>query len=107
MRPITARFGDWKVDVTATSAQRDQWGDLIEGSPRTIRNCLFAPTSSTDGRDLSDVTDDQAKLLAPPGADIRSTDVITVPGRGDYSVDGTPDQWPLGTAVQLTRAGGP
>lgn len=106
MLPITARF-KWKTDVVAVESKRDQWGDTVTGEPRTIRQCLFAPTSSSEGRDLSDVTDDQAKLLAPPGTGIFSTDTITVPGHGDYSVDGAPDAWPLGVAVQLRRVGGP
>lgn len=105
MRPITARFKDsWKVDVTVTDGGRDQWGDLLQpGGPVTITDCLFAPTSSTEGQDLSDVPDDRAKLLAPPGWDIPGTATITVPGHGTYSVEGTPNRWPLGTSVQLTR----
>lgn len=107
MRPITARFKDaWKVNVTVTDGGRDQWGDPLEpGDPVTIEDCLFAPTSSTEGQNLSQVPDDRAKLLTPPGHTIPSTAAITVPGHGTYAVEGTPDRWPLGTSVQLTRKG--
>lgn len=107
MRPITARFKDaWKVDVTVTDVGRDQWGDPLEpGDPVTIEDCLFAPTSSTEGQNLSQVPDDRAKLLTPPGHTIPATAAITVPGHGTYAVEGTPDRWPLGTSVQLTRKG--
>lgn len=107
MRPITARFKDaWKVTVTVTDDRRDRWGDLItpDGS-HTINDCLFAPTSSTEGQDLSSVPDDRAKLLTPPGRTIPETATITIPGHGTYSVEGTPNQWPLGTSIQLTRKG--
>lgn len=107
MRPITARFkGSWKVDVTIENSGRDQWGDpLPPGTARTVKDCLFSPTSSSAGRDMSEVPDDRAKLLAPPVTDITDTDRITVPGHGVYDVDGTPVQWPLGVSVQLTRTG--
>lgn len=109
MRPITARFKDsWKVTVTVTDGGRDQWGDLLQpGGPVTITDCLFAPTSSSEGQDLSQVPDDRAKLLAPPGTHIPATATIEVPDHGTYAVDGIPDQWPLGTSVQLTRKGSP
>lgn len=105
MRPITARFKhSWKVDVTVTGAGRDKWGDpLPPGTARTVEDCLFSPTSSTEGSDLSEVPDDRAKLLAPPGTQITSTEKITIPGHGDYYVDGTPNAWPLGVSIQLTR----
>lgn len=107
MRPITTRFKDsWKVDATVTDGGRDQWGDLKQpGGPVLIEGCLFSPTSSTEGQDLSDVPDDRAKLLTPPGWDVPGTATIAVPGYGTYSVEGTPNRWPLGTSVQLTRKG--
>lgn len=105
MRPITARFKHaWKVNVTIETAGRDEWGDpLSPSAARTVKDCLFSPTSSSEGRDLSEVPDDRAKLLAPPGTQIASTDRITIPGHGDYYVDGTPDRWPLGVSIQLGR----
>lgn len=107
MRPITARFkGSWKVDVTVTDGGRDQWGDPKQpGGPVFIEDCLFSPTSSTEGQDLSDVPDDRAKLLTPPGWDVPTTATIAVPGYGTYFVEGTPNRWPLGTSIQLTRKG--
>jgi hypothetical protein len=106
MLPITARFkGSWKVDATIRRAGRDQWGDPLPNTdPRTVEDCLFAPTSSTEGTDLSEVPDDTAKLLAPPGTDVASDDRIDVPGAGTYWVAGTPKEWPLGVSIQLTRS---
>lgn len=108
MRPITARFKDsWKVAAKVTTTGRDQWGDPLPGTgARIVEDCLFSPTSSTEGTDLSDVPDDRAKLLAPPGTVIASTATIEVPGFGTYAVEGTPNVWPLGTSVQLRRTGG-
>lgn len=107
MRPITARFKHgWKVTVTVTDGGRDQWGNPKQpGGPVTVNNCLFAPTSSTEGQNLSQVPGSRAKLLAPPGTHIPETATIDIPGHGTFAVDGTPDQWPLGTSVQLTREG--
>lgn len=109
MRPITARFKhSWKVDVTVTDGGRDQWGDPIQpGGPIVIKDCLFSPTASTEGQNLSQVPDDRAKLLTSPGWEVPTTATITIPGHGDYAVEGTPNRWPLGTSVQLTRKGAP
>lgn len=109
MLPITARFKhSWKVDVTVIDTGRDEWGDLKQPSgPITIKDCLFSPTASTEGQNLSQVPDDRAKLLTPPGWEVPDTATITIPGHGDYAVAGTPNRWPLGTSVQLTRKGTP
>lgn len=108
MRPITARFKrSWRVDVTVTTSGRDQWGDPLPGTgSRVVEDCLFSPTSSSEGTDLSDVPDDRAKLLAPEGTVIDSNATIQVPHFGMYAVEGTPNMWPLGTSIQLRRTGG-
>lgn len=109
LTPITSRFKDsWKVTVTVISSGFDRWGNPLPGSTtRTIADCLFSPTSSTEGQDLSQVPDDRAKLLTPPGETIPAKARIKVPGHGTWDVAGTPNTWPLGTSVQLTQREAP
>ena len=107
MRPITARFPQrWKTTITIATGGRDEWGEPLPDPVTTVvEDCLFSPATSTDSMALSDVPSSTALLLTPPGVTVPSTAKITVPGHGEYLVDGTPDTWPMGTAIQLRRTG--
>ncbi len=54
----------------------DQWGQRTPGTTFTVGGCVFAPRTATEVTYQRVTTITGLTLYAPPGTDIRSTDVI-------------------------------
>lgn len=98
----------WRCDVTVhRSGGRNADGDPTPGSDHVIQDCLVGRRATEEPVDHSDLTDTLAVMYGPVGADVTSTDQITVPSghfmAGTYSVAGDPGFWPMGTEVPLRK----
>ncbi|WP_162933850.1 hypothetical protein [Actinomyces lilanjuaniae] len=103
----------WRTTVTVVSGPgRDREGRLRPGQERVLPGVAVTFSSSEEPRATSTVpgtlTDDQARLYAPPGTVVAPTDRVVVPAghplAGDWDVTGEPGSWPLGVVVSLRRA---
>lgn len=93
---------EWLVDATLKrGGGKDKWGNPTPFVSIPLPGCLFAPRSTSDPVDRSDLTDSRAVLYAPPGTEVASTDRVEVPGHGTYAVDGEASYWPLGVEIPL------
>lgn len=107
---ITSQFPtSWRCDVVVhRSGGRNDDGDPVPGSDHVLTDCLVARRGTKDPVDRAELTDTAAVLYGPAGADVKSTDTLTVPEShwmaGEYAVDGDPGFWPIGTEVPLKKA---
>lgn len=91
----------------------DTLGDWQHASLLAIGPCAFAPSSSTEGRDIGrDQISDYATLYAPLRSDFRALDRVAV-GGSTWDVEGTPAEWrspfsgrEWGMVVSLRRVSG-
>ena len=103
----------WCTTVTAVGpVHRDADGyTAATGQARTITGVLIAPGASQapDAHTPAAVeaTDDVATVYAPPGADLRHRDRVTVPDThpmaGTWEITTRPAPWPLGLVATMTR----
>lgn len=108
MRSVTAMFpASWRCTVVVSRTGRNSDGDPVPPSKHDVPDCLVARRSTSDPIDRSELTDTSAVLYAPIGADVISTDQITVPAghpmAGTYAVDGDPGGWALGVEVPIRK----
>ena len=91
----------------------DTLSDWQSASMLAIGPCAFAPSSSTEGRDIGrDQISDYATLYAPMRSDFRALDRV-VAGGAIWDVEGTPAAWgspfsgrEWGLVVSLRRVSG-
>ena len=108
---VVRRFPrSWLTSVTVIrGGGRDAKGNPLPTTEITRTGVVIAPRATADPVDRSDVTSSTAVLYDGDGSFIyQSTDRIRVPAgarmAGDWSVDGRPSEWPLGTEIGLVRA---
>lgn len=99
----------WKTVVTVIRSDgRDAKGNPLPVVEIDVLDCAVGPRGSDDPVDRSDVSASTASLYRDPGFTFLSTDRIRVPAgarmAGEWSIDGRPDEWPLGWHVRLVRA---
>lgn len=103
--PLMLMDDNWKFDVVVRrSAGRDYRGNPLPATQHVVAGCMFAPSSTNDNALFSDRAELKARLYAPVGSDIQSTDQIEIPYGGKYVVDGEPMVWPAGVECVLERA---
>ncbi len=106
---ITEQFpADWLCEVTVhRSGGYDANGDPVPAQDHNVSDCLVGRRGTSEPQDRTELTDTTAVLYGPAGMDVISTDTITVPAphgmAGEYTIDGDPGFWPLGTEVPLRR----
>lgn len=96
----------------------DRSGKPLPSVDHTVSGCAAAPAGSTEYVNGVSTVIDKDTLYAPPGADIKATDLVVVPAGqaidpGTYNVDGRAQQYvnPFtgdapGTVVRLNRGTG-
>ena len=90
--------------------KRDGWGQPIPGEWERVElpEALFAPGTSTEDAMLSDAVEHKAQIFFGEYVEVSSTDRIEVPLPGgevsEWSIDGHPNHWPMGTVLTLVRA---
>jgi len=102
-----------EVAVTVErSAGTDRYGNQLPGgTSHRIDGCLIAPRSSEERTDRQATVITGRSLYAPPGADLRSQDVVVFsaspqPSDPRWQVDGEPGDWGVGLEAVLTRVEG-
>lgn len=58
-----------------------------------LRGCSFQPREGSEFLTETDRFTERADFYAPP-ADILGFDTVTIPGRGEYKIDGPVKVWP-------------
>jgi hypothetical protein len=99
----------WRVTVTVLrSGGRDAKGNPLPAYEIQVPDCLIGPRATSDPVDRSDVVSGVAVLYRGVGFTFLSTDRVRVPAgsrmAGEWSVDGSPGEWPFGVEVGLVRA---
>ena len=90
------------LTVTVQRTVRDRFGDATYTDHHEVPGCLFSPERSREETDRRETVVIPAGLYAPPGADIRATDRLLVPGQGAFQVRGQPGDWtPEATGVAV------
>lgn len=109
-------FG-WGVTLTVHREQRDNFGNRVEVSLHTIAGCSVSVRHSAEdvARDRRDTITTGLRVLAPVDADVRATDVVTLPApvTGKWEVEGDIHRqinpftgWSPGCVFYLTRVTG-
>ena len=99
----------WRVTVTVLrSGGRDAKGNPLPAYEIQVPDCLLAPRATSDPVDRSEVVAGVAVLYRGDGFTFLPTDRVRVPAgarmAGEWSVDGSPSEWPFGVEVGLVRA---
>lgn len=99
----------WRVTVTVfRSGGRDAKGNPLPAYEIQVPDCLIGPRATRDPVDRSDVVTGDAVLYRGTGFTFLPTDRVRVPAgsfmAGEWSVDGSPGEWPFGVEVGLVRA---
>ena len=103
MIPIERLPDSWKTTATLIrGGGRDPRGNPLPTTEEPVQGGIFAPRSTAEPVDRSDLTDATAVLYMPPGATAKSTDRVRVSGR-TWAVDGEISVWPLGVEVPLRK----
>lgn len=111
-----APFG-WGVTITVHREQRDTFGNRSEVSQHSIVGCSVEVRHSKEeiGADRRDTVVTGLRIYAPVDADVRATDVITLPApvTGRFEVEGDVHRqispftgWSPGCVIYLTRVTG-
>ena len=100
----------WYVSVTLTrGGGRDARGNPLPAATTALPDALIAPGNGDDPTDWSAVVEGTATVYwyDRPDMDVRNGDVLEIPAgqhmAGRWLVDGRPAQWPMGTAVRVSR----
>lgn len=90
-----------------------RFGDRLPAVSHQVRDCAFYPSNSTEDVTQRDTVVADGYLLAPYGADIKSSDIVLLPGGNRYEVDGAPgsfaspySSWTPGMRVNLRAVTG-
>jgi hypothetical protein len=99
---------EWNTDVVVLRAGgRDARGNPLPAQEIPLTGCQITPRSTSEPLGHSDLVDSSAVLIRDGGFTFLSTDRIRVPAgkrmAGDWSVDGSPGEWPQGVEVGLVR----
>ena len=100
--------------ITVERPTRDRFGNPVTPpATHTIDDCWDAPAGSTERNHLEEIVEWDLDLLAPYGADLKSEDVVKIPGdETRYQVHGRPnrwkgpDGWEAGSVTRLKAATG-
>jgi hypothetical protein len=106
--PIAALPDAWKTDITVLrGGGRDEWNNVLPVEEIPVTDCVVGGSSSNENVPRSELADSTANLYRGPGFRFYSDDRIKVPEgalmAGEYSVEGVPHEWPMGTHVALRR----
>lgn len=98
----------WRTDITVLrGGGRDEWNNISPVVEIPVKDCVVGGSSSNEDVPRSELVDSTANLYREPGFTFLSTDRIRVPEgafmAGEYSVEGVPHEWPMGTHVALKR----
>lgn len=86
------RFAD-TVTITVSRPTRDAFGDVTTAVRHTVADCAVIRRASTEQGDRRESVTRDLGVLVPGDADIRATDIVTVPGEGAFQVLGAPVSW--------------
>ncbi len=81
--------------VTVTRPpDKDRTGDPVgTDTTFTVDGCGINYQATSENNDRRETVVSTIELLCPPGADIRSTDKVTLPNGRTFLVDGDPAPW--------------
>jgi hypothetical protein len=81
------------ITVTVRRYRLDKYGDRSLVLSFQLRQCAFAPrtTSEYDNRSTTVVAD--ADLITPPWSGVQAQDVVELPGGSTWDVQGRPEEW--------------
>lgn len=97
----------WRTEaVVLRGGGKDPKGNPLPASEIPVtQRCAYAPRTTADPVDHSEVVDSTAVLYCDPGFSFLAKDRIRIPagsrGAGEWMVDGRPKEWPLGWEIGL------